>query len=81
MVTDHQALRCLHSVNDPSSRLMRWRLKLRDYQYEIIYKSGKTNKNSAALSRNPSENYDEGVAHEIRILAMSSEQVDTRTSV
>lgn len=32
---------------------MRWRLKLAEYEYEIIHKSGKTNLNADALSRNP----------------------------
>lgn len=30
---------------------MRWRLKLEEYDYEIIYKAGKTNVNADALSR------------------------------
>lgn len=30
---------------------MRWRLKLEEYDYEIIYKAGKTNVNVDALSR------------------------------
>ena len=40
-------------MNDPGSRLIRWRLKLEEYDYEIIHKAGKTNKNADALSRNP----------------------------
>jgi hypothetical protein len=43
----------LHSVKDPTSRLVRWRLKLAEYEYEVINKAGKTNVNADALSRNP----------------------------
>lgn len=71
VLTDHQALRWLHSVKDPSSRLMRWRLKLRDYQYEIVYKSGKTNKNADALSRNPTSKNDDCIVREIRIFPIT----------
>ena len=39
------------NVKDPNSRLMRWRLKLEEFEYEIVYKSGKTNTNADALSR------------------------------
>ena len=52
VVTDHQALVWLHSVKDPSSRLMRWRLRLSDYDYEIRYRAGKTLQNADGLSRN-----------------------------
>ncbi|KAG5327865.1 POL4 protein, partial [Pseudoatta argentina] len=38
---------------DPTSRLMRWRFRLAEYEYNIIYKAGKTNLNADALSRNP----------------------------
>ncbi|KAL0098832.1 hypothetical protein PUN28_020777 [Cardiocondyla obscurior] len=37
----------------PTSRLARWRIKLSEYEYEIIYKPGKINANADALSRNP----------------------------
>jgi len=56
LVTDHKPLIWLHSVKDPTSRLLRWRLKLAEYEYEVIYKAGKTNINADALSRNPVEN-------------------------
>ncbi|KAL6260790.1 hypothetical protein P5V15_008316 [Pogonomyrmex californicus] len=45
----------LHSVEDPTSRLVHWRLKLAEYEYntEMVYKAGKMNVNADALSRNP----------------------------
>jgi len=53
LVTDHKPLVWLNSVKDPSSRLIRWRLKLAEYDYEMTYKAGKINANADALSRNP----------------------------
>lgn len=53
LVTDHKPLVWLNSVKDPTSRLMRWRLKLAEYEFEVLYKAGKTNVNADALSRNP----------------------------
>ena len=35
------------------SRLARWRIKLSEYDFEIVYKPGKINCNADALSRNP----------------------------
>jgi len=34
-------------------KVYKWRLKFEDYEYEIVYKPGKINKNADALSRNP----------------------------
>ena len=53
IVTDHKPLVWLHSIKDPSSRLWKWRLKLSEYDFNISYKSGKTNYVADALSRNP----------------------------
>jgi len=33
-------------------RILRWRLKLVEYDYDVIYKAGKTNINANTLSRN-----------------------------
>ena len=49
--TDHQALKWLNNCKDPSSRLMRWRLKLEEYEYDIEYTKGKDNTAADALSR------------------------------
>ncbi|KAL4154336.1 hypothetical protein QTP88_000215 [Uroleucon formosanum] len=46
-----QPLTWLFNVKDPGSRFLRWRLKLAQYQYEVIYKTGKSNTNVDALSR------------------------------
>ncbi|CAK9832809.1 Retrovirus-related Pol polyprotein from transposon 297 [Anthophora retusa] len=53
LVTDHRPLVWMHNVKDPSSRLVRWRLKLAEFEYRVIYKEGKANMNTDALSRNP----------------------------
>jgi hypothetical protein len=37
----------------PTSRLIRWRLKLAEYEYEVVHKVEKMNVNADALSRNP----------------------------
>jgi hypothetical protein len=51
IVTDHQPLTWLMSLKEPNSRLVRWRLRLEEYDYEIVYKKGKVNTNADALSR------------------------------
>lgn len=49
--TDHRPLTWLMSLKDPNSKLTRWRLKLAEYNYNIIYKKGRQNLNADALSR------------------------------
>ena len=51
IVTDHRPLTWIFNVKDPSSRLLRWRIKLEEYDYEVAYKRGKLNSNADALSR------------------------------
>lgn len=51
IVTDHRPLTWLFSVKDPGSRLIRWRLQLEEFEYEVVYKPGTQNTNADALSR------------------------------
>ena len=41
LITADKPLTWLHKLKDPTSRLARWRIKLTEYDYEIIYKPGK----------------------------------------
>ena len=51
--TDNNPLQYLKDHQDTSSRLMRWALKLQEYDIIINYRRGKANGNSDALSRPP----------------------------
>lgn len=51
IVTDHKPLQWLMNLKEPSSRLTRWKLKLSEYNYKVVYKKGKANTNADALSR------------------------------
>lgn len=53
--SDHRPLQYLFSCTNPSSKLVRWRLRLSEYQYEIKYKPGRVNSNADGLSRLPIE--------------------------
>jgi len=56
IITDHKPLQWLFSLKEPNSKLVRWRLRLEEYDYEIQYKPGKLNSNADALSRPPNCN-------------------------
>ena len=53
LACDHEPVHWMTYVENPSSRLIKWRLKLKDYQYTFEYKKGKLNKGVEALSGNP----------------------------
>lgn len=43
----------LKNDQDANIRILRWRLKSSEYDYDVVYKTVKTNVNADALSRNP----------------------------
>jgi hypothetical protein len=49
--TDHNPLTYLNNLTLSSSRLTRWRLKLAEYNFKILYKKGIINTNADAFSR------------------------------
>lgn len=51
IITDHKPLQWVNNLKEPNSRLMRWRLKLLEYDYDIVYRKGSENKVADALSR------------------------------
>ena len=56
LVTDHKLLLWFQNSKDPCSRVSRCRLKLGEYDFDLVYKAGKMNVNADALSRNPIDN-------------------------
>ena len=53
VVTDHKPLCWMREARDPTSRINRWRLRLSEYEFKVVYKAGKYNINADALSWNP----------------------------
>lgn len=51
IITDHQPLSWISSVKNPSSRLLKWRLRLEEFDYQIMYRRGMLNSGPDALSR------------------------------
>ena len=51
VVVDHQALKWLMSLRDPSGWLVQWGLTLQGYDFNIQYHPGKDHGNADALSR------------------------------
>ncbi|CAN8076686.1 unnamed protein product [Agarophyton chilense] len=49
--TDHASLRWLLSILEPSGRLMRWRLRLAEFDFDVQYRKGSYNTQADALSR------------------------------
>uniref|UniRef100_A0AB38Z1R9 RNA-directed DNA polymerase n=1 Tax=Pitica errantivirus TaxID=3078414 RepID=A0AB38Z1R9_9VIRU len=54
LITDHKPLTFI-KTSDKNSKILRWRLDLENYDYEIKYKEGKSNVVADALSRMPIE--------------------------
>ena len=63
--TDHKPLKWLFNVKTPSSRLLRWRLRLEDFNYEIHYIPGNENIFADALSRDSRHNEQQNTSEEI----------------
>lgn len=51
--TDHRPLVWLFKLKEPNSKLIRWRLKLEEFNYDVVYRKGQTNTIADALSRIP----------------------------
>ena len=49
--TDHNPLVWLYKIKEPNTRLARWKLKLDEFDFKIVYKKGNENKVADALSR------------------------------
>ena len=51
--TDHVNLQWRQSIKPQKPRLARWAIRLAEYEFDLQHRSGKSNANADALSRNP----------------------------
>ena len=65
--TDHDALRWLLALTESSGRLMRWRLRLSEFDFTITYRPGRVHQVPDALSRllSPDGNDEKAVDDEV----------------
>lgn len=49
--TEHDTMHRILTIDDQSGRLMRWRLRLAEFDFELKYKKGRANTQDDALSR------------------------------
>lgn len=70
LYTDHKPLTYALNLKDPHSKLIRWKLRLEEYDYEIRHRPGKQNIVADGLSRihnevnlNEQDNSSSGTAH------------------
>ena len=73
LVTDHQALKWLVKIDNPSGLFARWIARLSEYEIEIVYRPGKKNQNVDALSR-MKMNQEEGVKFKTTLEELKNEE-------
>jgi len=77
--TDHQPLKWLFSLKEPSPRILRWQTLLSEFDFNIEYIKGKTNQVADFLSRNPTENVNnEDIEYDIKSLFENSIDSDEK---
>jgi transposase InsO family protein len=59
VLTDHQSLKWLQTIKDPTGRLARWAIFLQQHDFDIRYRKGVLNRVADALSRQPATAKDE----------------------
>jgi hypothetical protein len=59
VLTDHQSLKWLQAIKDPTGRLARWAIFLQQHDFDIRYRKGVLNRVADALSRQPATAKDE----------------------
>jgi len=70
--TDHQALRWICNTTDSSGRLMRWRLRLSEFTFDVVYKAGASLYTTDFLSRAGTDALDDSdLEDEIPCLALA----------
>lgn len=53
VINDHQALKWMNAIDNPSGRVARWALEIQQYDFEVQYRKGAQNTVADTLSRCP----------------------------
>ena len=73
--TDHESLQWLKNAKKPA-RLVRWALRLEEFQYDVKYRRGNANGNADGLSRNPCEDSENNRDYEANLWTLQTETLD-----
>ncbi len=73
--TDHESLQWLKNAKKPA-RLVRWALRLEEFQYDVKYRRGNANGNADGLSRNPCEDPENNRDYEANLWTLQTETLD-----
>jgi len=77
--TDHQAHSWIYSTTDSSGRLMRWRLRLSEYTFDMVFKPGASHNFPDFLSRAATVTPPEDIHDDIPCLALAETANGLRT--
>jgi len=77
--TDHQAISWIYGTTDSSGRLMRWRLRLSEYTFDMVYKPGASHHLRDFLSHASTVAPTEDIHDDIPCLALAKTANDFRT--
>lgn len=79
LVNDHKPIVWFQNSKDSCSRVKRWKLKLGEYDFNVVYKAG--SENTDALSRNPVEEPETSASLNIMIREkLDVEDLDLQTN-
>ena len=80
--TNHAALHWLLTIDDPSGRLIRWRLRRAEYYFEVKYKKGKINSQEDSFSRlnNAAETILHDDRYDIPVFSLDPVQMKNETN-
>jgi len=75
VISDHYSLLWLNSMKNPTGKLARWAVKLREHNFELLHRKGTFNVVPDALSRIPYDNEVPDVS-EVALFKLDADRID-----